>query len=236
MKAKLYAVVRPFNSVRVLDLIHRLSLSWTPLTSIIVVIDAKRDSINTPKVLREITCRFPIRIISLEQYGWSKALNAAIESLPAADAEVPAFVMPISNEVMIEPDEIGMLLEAALHEGASCGYAVFEGRCEPSYRVPRNTCAVWNRNLFLTIGLFDEDLDDGIGMEDYEMVLRAFDRMRLLPFAIGRRVKLLLRDPASFQQKIAAEEQAINAIGERYSQEVVRKVQAHLEGFRQKCS
>lgn len=228
MKARLYAVLRSFNSTRVIDLIHRLSLSPTALASIIVVIDAKRDSINTPKLLREITCPFPIQVVLLERHGWSKALNAGIESLPVADAEVPEFVMPVSNEVMIEPEHVRLLLEAASQGNASCGYALFQERYETSYSVPRNTCAVWKRSLLLSIGLFDDNLDSQGGMEDYEMTLRAFDRLQLLPFAAKKRIGLVVRDPMMFPQKVAMEEHAIRATEARYSEEVVNTIRAHL--------
>lgn len=229
MKAKLYVVLRSFNSTRVIDLIRRLSLSPIPLTSIVVVINAKRDLINTPKLLQEITCPFPIQVILLEQYGWAKALNAAIKSLPATDTRVPEFVMSVSNEVEIEPEHIRLLLAAASQMSASCGYALFQGRYETSYCVPRNTCVVWKRSLLLGIGLFDERLDSQGGMEDYEMILRAFDHLQLLPFVVKKRARLFVRDTAGFPQKLAMEEQAIRAIEARYPQKAVNTVRAHLK-------
>lgn len=228
MKIKLYALLRSFNSTRVIDLIHRLLLSPTPFTSIIVVVDEKRDQINTPKLLREISCPFPIQVVLLEQYGWSKALNAGIKSLPVADVKVPEFVMPVSDEVMIEPEHIRLLLEAASQRNAFCGYALFQERYETSYSVPRNTCVVWKRSPLLSMGLFDERLDSQGGMEDYEMILRAFDRLQLLPFAAKKRVGLVVRDPVSFPQKVAMEEHAIRAIEAHYSEEVVNTIRAHL--------
>ena len=228
MKTKLHAVLRSFNSTRVIDLIHRLLSSRTPFTSITVVIDAKRDSINTPKALREIACPFRIQVILLDEYGWSKALNAAIKSLPAANVGTPEFVMPLSNEVMIEPDHIELLLRSASAESASCGYALFQGRHEISYSVPRNTCTIWKRILFSSIGLFDERLDSQGGMEDYELVLRAFDRLRLLPYVAEKRIGLVVRDPTGFPQKVAMEENAARTIEAGYPKEVVNTVRAHL--------
>lgn len=235
MNIKLHAVLRSFNSKRVIHLIHRLSLSTTPLESIVVAVDVKRDAINTPELLRKISYPFPIQVIQLNEYGWSKALNTAVMSLPATDARVPEFVMPISNEVMIEPDQIQMLLRVASQKGVSCGYVLFQGRCETSYSVPRNTCAIWKRSLFSTIGLFDERLDNNFGMEDYEMVLRAFDRLRLLPFPGEKRIRLVMPDPTSFPQKIAMEERAIKIIEASYPEEVVNTVRAHLKTCNPKC-
>lgn len=200
-----------------------------PFTSTIVVVDAKRDSINTPKLLQEISCPFPIQAILLDEYGLSKALNAAIRSLPGADERVPEFVMPISNEVVIEPEHIRLLLEPASRAQASCGYALFQERHETSYSVPRNTCAVWKLSLLLSMGLFDERLDSQGGMEDYEMILRIFDCLQLLPFAAKKRIGLLTRDPVSFSQKVAMEEQSIRTIEAGYSEEVVNSMRAHLK-------
>ncbi|GAI78355.1 unnamed protein product, partial [marine sediment metagenome] len=215
VNTKLHAVLRSFNSGSVIELVNRLALAKS-LESIIVVVDEKRDTIDTPKLLREASCPLPIKVIQLTEYGWSKALNVAIQSLPITDVSNDEFVMPISNEVLIEPDQIQMLLRVASQEDASCGYALFEGRYELSYSVPRNTCAIWKRSLFSTICYFNERLDNEGGMEDYDMVLCAFNRFHLLPFPSEERIKLVVRDPEHFAQKIAVEERAIKAIEIRY--------------------
>ena len=109
MTFKLYAILRSYNTKRVIDLLHRLSLSTTPLDSVTVIIDIERDAINTPGLLKDITCPFPIHVIPLDHYGWSKALNTAILSLPEVDTRTDEYIMPISNEVLIESNQIQML-------------------------------------------------------------------------------------------------------------------------------
>ena len=143
--------------------------------------------------------------------------------------------MPISNEVLIESNQIQMLLRAAGKKRASCGYALFKGRFESSYCVPRNTCAIWKRSLFSNIGLFNERLDNSGGMEDYEMVLRAFRHLELFPFPLEKRIGLVMREPNSFQQKIAMENQAIQTIEASYPKQVVITVKEHLKALHHEC-
>ena len=228
MKPLVHVILRSFNSPRVVELLQQLSLSNIRPESVTIVVDAKRDFIDTPKLIHEKTYPFPILVQSLDDYGWAKALNTAIVSLSALGSTANEFIMAISNEVRIEPDGIEMLLHVASKDGASCGYALFEGRDEPSYTVPRNTCAIWNMLLFSTVGEFDERLDSAGGMEDYEMVMRAFDRLHLLPFAAERRMELLIRDPVTFAQKLSAEERAMKTIDMRYSDGVLKTLKAHL--------
>jgi len=231
MKIKLHIILRSFNNDKIVNVIHRISLSPIPITSVNVAIDKEKDLGKTPNLISELNYTFPIQPILLENYGWSKALNVAIDNLPLVDASASEFVMPISNEVMIEPEDFQLLLDAANQEKASCGYALFKKRYEPSYSIPRNTCIVWKRNLLSTIDPFKECLDNHGGMEDYEMVLRVFDRLGLLPFAAKRRIGLIIRDPENFLEKIKNEEDTIKKIEEHYnySQEIVDNLKEHLK-------
>lgn len=229
MKTKLYAILRSYDAKGVFGIISRLSSCRTLLESAIIVIDAKRAPPDTAQGIETMDSPFPVQVVMLEHYGWSKALNAAIKSLPNEDFKIPEYIMPVSNEVMIKPENIRKLLELASEEGTSCGYALFKSRFEPSYRVPRNTFAIWKRRLFSSIGLFDETLDRCGGMEDYEMTLRAFSRLRLVPLTPKQRIGLIIRDQGAFPQKIANEENAMKTVESYYSADVIREVRKHLE-------
>ena len=202
MEIKLQVILRSFNSDKIIDILRRLSLSLIPITSINVVIDKKKDLLNTPNLIKGLDFALPIKTIELENYGWSKALNAAIEQLePSEVSNITEFIMPISNEVIIEPEHFELLIDAAKQENASCGYALFKDRYESSYSIPRNTCIIWKRSVLSTIGDFDEHLDNLGGMEDYDMVLRANNHLGLLPFAAKKRIGLIVRNPEGFQKK-----------------------------------
>lgn len=231
MKPVVHVILRFYNAPKVLELIQRLSLSNIRPDSITAVIDTNRDSTDTPKLISENTSFLPIRVLPLCDWGWSKALNAAIASLPAPSSTVNEFIMAISNDVQIEKDGIEMLLRSASKKDASCGYALFEDRNEPSYTVPRNTCALWKRMLFSTVGPFNELLDPTGGMEDYEMAIRAFSCLHLLPFTTERRMG---RSNIPDAERLIKEEKAMKNIeirysnAGRYSNTRLKKLKAHL--------
>lgn len=222
----MFTILRSYNSRKILDLIGQLTA--TGMTNhFTVVIDAKKDAIDTPRLLDDFESAIPIVALSLETYGWSKALNAGIRSLPPMKTE-QELVMIVSNEVQIIPQEISMLKDAATRANASCGYALFDGRTEPTYRLPRNTYIVWKRRVVEDLNLFDETLDQDLGMEDYEMVLRAFRLRQLLPYAGPKSSKLDLSSYANLEEKRAREVRAVAAIEQRYPQEVVERIRTHI--------
>jgi hypothetical protein len=230
MKLKLHIILRSFNSDKIIDILQRLSFSLIPIASVNVVIDKKRDLLNTHRLIKGLDFALPIKTIELENYGWSKALNAAIEQLePSGIASDTEFIMPISNEVMIEPEHFGLLIDAAEQKNASCGYALFKYRYKLSYSIPRNTCMVWKRSVLSMLGNFDEKLDNLGGMEDYDMILRAFNLLRLLPFVAKKRIGLIVRDPENYQKKIKLEEHAIKEIETHYPKDTVKNLKEHLK-------
>lgn len=230
MKLKLHIILRSFNSEKIIDILQRLSSSPIPIACVNVVIDKKRDLLNTPSLIKGLDFALPIRTIELENYGWSKALNTAIAQLEPSDIySVTEFIMPISNEVIIEPEHFELLIDAAKQENASCGYALFKDRYEFSYSIPRNTCMIWKRSVLSMIGGFDEHLDNLGGMEDYDMVLRAYNLLGLLPVAAKKRIGLIVRDPGNFQKKVKLEEQVIKEIEEHYSKEIIDNMKEHFQ-------
>src|SRR5687767_2959642 len=209
-----HAILRSFGTTRVLPLLESLSATGA-VDSFTVACDAGRDSVNTPELLKSLDLPEPVRALPLEDYGWSRALNAGLRSLPPQRGE-DEWVLVVSNEVGVRPDELGLLLGAASTPGASCGYALFEGRREPTYRLPRNTYIAWRRGVFRDCGPFDESLDGDTGMEDYELVLRAYASARLLPFAGPRRVRLDPPPGAPLPDKLAWESRGVALIEARH--------------------
>lgn len=221
----MHAILRTYNNPKTIDLIHRLGNSAV-FQGIVVVINGRQDKINTQELIMERAFKTPIQIISLQDYGWSRAINAGLHALPPI-TENKELVLLVSNEVEIEPREIEQLKEAALSEHASCGYALFKNRTEPSYRLPRNTCAVWRRSLFDEIGYFDEELDSRGGMEDYEMVLRAYSQKELLPRIGAKDVKLDI-DDKRMPGKLKMEMKAIAFIERQFLEKAVMKVNGQI--------
>jgi len=136
--------------------------------------------------------------------------------------------MMISNEVAITIPQIDALAEKASSKDASCSYVHFKGRSEPTYFVPRNTCAVWRRGVFERVGLFDERFDHKTGMEDYELVLRSYRDASLLPFLAARGVPLRLPETLNLAEKLDWESRGLLWINSLYSEHVVSAIEAHL--------
>jgi len=220
-------ILRTYNNARVVDTIRQLKTTGR-VTHFTVVINARQDSLDTPGLLTGLGFHREISCILLEDFGWAKALNAGLKSLPPVSNE-DELVMIVSNEVEITKSEIDLAIEAALQDCSSCGYALFEGRREPSYSVPRNTFTIRRRRIFDRIGVFRESFDQqtgtGTGMEDYEFVLRAFSVERLLPF-VGPRAVKLIRSPSN--EKLAWENKGIEIIEGEYPPELVAEMRNHL--------
>jgi hypothetical protein len=229
----MHTILRTFNSTKVLELIRLLSTAGLT-THFTVVINSKEDRIGTKRLLRDVDSAIPISLVTLDEYGWSRALNAGLRSLPPVSRD-DELVMMVSNDVKAMPQEIKLLKEAALVEDASCGYALFEGRTEATYELPRNTFVVWRRRLFEEIGLFDESLDRDTGMEDYDMVLRAFKHCKRLPFLGPKNVRLEQRTDVNLADKLAWETRGVQMIEERYSKDVVEKVRNHIRHQNEQC-
>jgi hypothetical protein len=222
----MHAILRSYNTDKVLTLIDHLK-AIDLITCFTVVINSKKDRLDTARLLET---RYPsTRIITvpLENYGWSKAINAGIRSLPPIrnDQEM---VMVVSNEVQILPGEVDLLRRSASLPQASCGYALFEGRDEPTYRLPRNTFIIWKRSVFEEVGLFDENLDDDTGMEDYDMVLRAYHLSQLLPFIGPKSVRIGPRLENNMAEKLAWESRGVEIVERRYPPALVSKMREHI--------
>lgn len=223
----MHAILRTYNNPRIVDIIRRLKATRR-VTGFTVVINARQDSLDTPELLRELEFHREINCVLLEDFGWAKALNAGLKSLPPISS-ADELVLTVSNEVEVTSPEIDLAISAALQDSSSCGYALFDGRREPSYSVPRNTFTIRRRNIFDRIGLFQESFDQragtGTGMEDYELVLRAFSVERLLPF-VGPKAVKLIRSPSN--EKLAWENEGIEIIERDYPTELVTEMRNHL--------
>lgn len=224
---KIHAILRSYNNPEVLKLIDRLALS-NSIDNLIVVINSKEDRINTRKIIISHNCPIPIIIIPVENYGWSKAINAGIVSLPPKTYE-NELIMVVSNEALLSQKDISLLKEVALLDGSSCGYALFKDRKETTYCLPRNTCIIWKRSIFHDVGYFNEELDKKGGMEDYDMVLRAYMEKGLLPFIGPKSVNLNNRQAVNYKEKLVIEKNAVAEIEKNYPLEIVAKVKKHIE-------
>lgn len=223
----MYVILRSYNNPKILDQIKSLATS-NCATSIFVVINSREDRLNTGKLVKSYKTSVPIFILPLKNYGWSKAINFGLINLPKKTAK-NELVMIISNEVIINIDNINELQTAALKDDSSCGYALFKNRKESTYLLPRNTCIIWKRNIFEKIELFNEKLDNKGGMEDYEMILRAYMEKKLLPYLGTKSAIFNIRTIVDFNKKIEIESESKSEIEKYFPKEVVKSVREHIE-------
>jgi hypothetical protein len=188
--------------------------AWPHVRRVITVSDRSFDRGMTPALVSAAPTRVPVEALSLDPYGWSRALNAALDALVASGSSW-THVLVVSLEAVVGDDDV-LAMVAAASEGASCAFVRFVDRPERSYRGPRNTCCLWRRSTFDVVGRFDETLDEAGGMEDYELAARAWVETRLEARFAGRRVPVAIRDPRGFGAKLRAEDTALDRIGSRW--------------------
>ena len=223
----MFAIIRTYNNSLVFKLIDKL-IKTKLFSKVVVVVNISADKIGTVDKLHATYGDKYINIVPLTEWGWSKAINAGLRKI-AELGNYEDSVLMISNKVGITVEDIVQLQAAARNQNASCGFALFDGRKEASYLVPRNTCALWKLALFYRIGFFDESLDSQGGMEDYEMVLRAYQKEHRLPFLGPRKVRLLMSVDSDFYMTIEKEIKSIQHINSQYSVSIVSTVQKHLK-------
>jgi hypothetical protein len=169
----------------------------------------------------------PLLIVRLERFGWSYGLNAGLLALQAHDRS-PDMVLCVSVDAIPTPQAF-LLMESSLRNGTwSCAFPSY-GLSERSYRVPRNTCAMWPMSLFQQLGMFDQSLDGGQGMEDYDLALRAYSRLLRLPLRVPATVDLRHRRGEGFAARTDREEKQMISIASRYPPVDVAAVHACLE-------
>lgn len=213
----MHAILRSYHRPALPAILHTLD-ALEALSSLVVVVRA-----DEPRPVAARTVATPLQIRAIEHWGWARALNAGLRALPTDDESV----LIVSNEVEVTAPLLDNLAEAAARSASSCGYAAFVGRDEPSYQVPRNTCAIWSRAVF-ELGEFDERLDDDTGMEDYEMVVRAYCARRLLPRRASLRATIHVRADVDQAAKVAREVRGMRLIEARYPAADIGALQRHL--------
>jgi hypothetical protein len=222
----IHAVLRTYNNEAVFRLIRELG-AIEEISDIYVVINQKEDKIETARRVGEITLKQKIRCVSLTDYGWSKALNAAIGKI--AENRFPTdFLLCVSNEVRAAQEHVKNLLSAARLPASSCGYALFADVNKPSFSIPRNTFCIWKLAIFKKIGLFDERLDRCGGMEDFDFSLRAYQELGLIPVLGAKRVRIDLPPKNVFEKKAKSESAAMSMILKRYPEALVQQFMQKL--------
>ena len=215
------AILRTYNQPEILDLISKLAPF---INNFHVVINEAIDTINTAERLKDSPYHKQIISHQLKNYGWSIALNTGIEAL-SSECNL---VLAISNGVQLDFTSFEKLKDKTQEKRSSCGYSTFEDRREFSFKVPRNTCALWNRQVFNSVGLFDESLDSAGGMEDYDLTLKAYIQEGLFP-RLGVKNLRNISYHAISPKKLYNESEAIKSIESRYSEEKVSELKTYLE-------
>jgi len=222
---QLCVVLRSFGNAEIAKAVRFLA-DYDPVRHIVVAVDPNRDPVDTP--LRLSVRSWPITVAAFhaEPYGWARSLNTALGILPLLTE--PALVWTLSNEVNVTPAQLDAMITAASHEDAICGFATFADRAEPSYRVPRNTCCVWRRDVLSDLNGFYEGGDSTGGMEDYELILRAHEQTGRLPTLAATDVSLSIRPETDMDAKLALEASAMSAAEALHSPATVAAVRRHL--------
>ncbi|MBI2043114.1 hypothetical protein HYT25_01860 [Candidatus Pacearchaeota archaeon] len=124
----------------------------------------------------------------------------------------------ISNEVNPTPEQLSEMQQQILKGSAitseviglfnTGSYALFEGREEPTYLVPRNTCTLW-RSAAMQGFAFNEKLDLQQGMEDIYMGLEIYKRHKLLPSLGPVNVELSIRPEVDQRVKTQKERETV---------------------------
>lgn len=163
------------------------------LGKIIVVINKKADNGSTVAWLEEacFVQSEKLEVIELEEYSWSKALNAALRMikinnlyLEASGRNAFKYILNFSVEVLFESDHVQKLISAfgkylkagvvgVRFQAKKFAKDTNDVQLGRSYNHPRNTfmCLSLER-LGNFLQLFDEMCDNIGGMEDIEFILR----------------------------------------------------------------
>ena len=166
-------------------------------------------------------------IVRQQDFGWASALNAGFRR-HAARTAVPDLVLCVSPDALPTPSCVQSMTAALRDWSASCAFPSY-GRSELSYTVPRNTCCMWPSKLISGLGYFDESLDAGQGMEDYEFALRAFADRGHVPRRVNHVVNLRTRHGHAFEQTTARESIQMRMIDAKYSPETVSQFRGLLQ-------
>lgn len=212
------------------DICARLAriVKLAPVRRLLIVTDVARDDCDTPSLLASTSFDLPLETVLVHNLGWASSLNVALDRLDhlgnASDS-----ILILSSEVTIDHPQLDSICRASVQPGSSCGYALFSGRHEPSYQIPRNTCAVWSRRTFETFHRFDPWCDSQGGMEDYDLALRAFHRCGWLPRLGSVGLPLMVRQNTNQHEKANRELEAIKKIETRYPATTVAAFRKHLQ-------
>ncbi|MCB9663739.1 MAG: hypothetical protein H6732_06485 [Alphaproteobacteria bacterium] len=191
----------------------------------LVLVPADEDGPATARRVRDRYGGRGVRVHTVDPWGWSKALNAGFREIDATWGR-EAVVWCLSVDVRWDATVPAALEQAARRQG--CGFGFFEGRTELPYLVPRNTCAAWTHDAWVRFGGFDEALDEGQGMEDYDAVLRLARDEGRLPEALKCFVRAPGRGGPAFERTVQRETARVLALEDRYPSPVVDRVTAHL--------
>ncbi|MFN0278012.1 MAG: hypothetical protein ACKVRN_05345 [Pyrinomonadaceae bacterium] len=218
----MFAIIRAKSLLEAMPQIRALEAT-TCVQHIVTVL-----SLDAGLSLKQINLKnCSIETIVLREFGWSKSLNVGIKALSSGRSE-DNFVLIVSTTVCVETYDVQSMMNSAQMQNASCSFALFEGREEPSYLLPRNTYIVWKKSVLERLGTFDETLDESTGMEDYEMVLRAYKELQKVPYLGSRSVKVKIPDSVTFERKLDRERKGIALIEERYNKPLVESLHHHL--------
>jgi len=198
---KIDVILRTFNNPDILNILQQLQ-NIKNIDKTIVIINKLKDKIDSKNL---ILSKYPkVKIVELVNYGWSKALNAGIKI--SLNNKSSKYILIVSNEVKIKQSYIDELIKMhQLYSNISASYMQFKDRDEFNYKIPRNTAILWKKEIFTKVGFFNENLDTKGGMEDFELILRAYKRLNLIPYLIEQKTTIDIKSKKQLQKKLKNE-------------------------------
>lgn len=222
---RVVALIRSFSNELIATFVA--GLLNVGVDAVVVLINSTKDTADTAtRLSRAFPVDRRVSSIGLDDYGWSRSLNAGIRYVERAHPG-SAF-LACSTDIQLTSEMLRELKDATI-SSQWCGFSRFRNQRGRSFQVPRNTCCMWHPGAFRQAGLFDETLDSFQGMEDYELCLRGFEQFRLLPQAIRLQPDLGHRFGAVQVDKTRREVEQMRLIDERFPTPVLVEFWEHLQ-------
>lgn len=227
-----YAILRSFSdkydlseTPALISLVNKMS---PYVRKTIVIVNGKKDAGNTPELLKyqcsNLVHNGQLESVVLQDYDWSVALNEGLRKSPPRRPNTTRLM--ISTEVSPTPEQLIEMQEQTLRgNGFTTGsYAIFAGRNEDTYSLPRNTFTIWNADAMHGFK-FNEQLDakhGKQGMEDVYMGLALCAKKRLLPSLGPVDAEVSIRAGVNMEEKTRKERETIREYLEQFDSATIK--------------
>lgn len=227
MAAHTAAVIRAYNNRYVRRAVERLQSMG--VNYIVVVTNKKADRGATRGWLDQLLRRDQDKhliVLELDEYSWTRALNAAIRWAfetnaltlnERASGATIQYLMPVSVEAQPTEEQMRAMFEAMAEDPkrglVGVSFKGVKDRNEVglgvSYKHPRNTLALWRLAIFRNLGEFGSFSDEFEGQEDIAKLIEMEIQGEFSWVRLDLQVRLLVDINYNQGQKEQNEEAAI---------------------------